>query len=71
VTFGRPRPVRARDFLKLRPVPASSKFGLPGPARGQQRAARGPNLRENPVILSLKKVELQFFIEKTLGGFFI
>jgi hypothetical protein len=52
VTFGRPLPVPARDFKKLRPVPASSKVGLPGPARGHQRAARGPNFKKNPVILS-------------------
>jgi hypothetical protein len=62
VTFGCPLPVPARDFKKLRLVPANSKVGLPGPARWQQRAARGPNFRKNPAFCRKKK--LKFIIEK-------
>jgi hypothetical protein len=64
VTFGRPLPVPARDLKKLRPVPANSKVGLPGPARGHQRAARGPNFREKSGFFVVKKVEIQILIEK-------
>ncbi len=39
------RHLTARNFKKLRLVPASSKVGLPGPARG-------PNFRKNPAFLS-------------------
>ncbi len=52
MTFGRPVPVPASDFKKLRPVPASSKVGLPDSARDHLRAARGPNFNKNPIILS-------------------
>jgi acyl-CoA synthetase (AMP-forming)/AMP-acid ligase II len=36
-------PVIFKNCGPCPPVPASSKVGLPGPARGQHRAARGPN----------------------------
>jgi hypothetical protein len=46
------------------PVPADSKVGLPGPARGQQRAARGPNFSEESDFFVVKKIEIQILIEK-------
>jgi hypothetical protein len=48
VTFARPLPEPARDFKKLRPVPASSKGS---------GSARGLNFKKNPVE---KKVEIHF-----------
>jgi hypothetical protein len=64
VTFGRPLPLPARDFKKLRPVPANSKVGIPGPARGQQRTAHATGITTRKIRLFCRnKVELQIFIE--------
>jgi hypothetical protein len=44
------------------PCPQIRKSG--GSARGEQRAALGPNFKKNPAIWIVKKVEIQFLIEK-------
>jgi hypothetical protein len=53
VTFGRPLPVHARDFKKLRPVPR--KFESRDTRPGTRAATGGPrhehNFKKNPVFL--------------------